>query len=106
MPPRPKSKHLLDEEAALEEGEVAELFAGADETRGNAEFVLNGDDHAAFAAAVELGDDDAGEPGRFVKLAGLAHGVAAGGGIDDEQRFVRRLRVGFGRMRFTFAIRP
>src|SRR5688572_29108256 len=53
-------QHLLHKRAALEEIEVFHLLARADEARGDAEFVLNRHHTAAFAAAVEFGDDDAG----------------------------------------------
>ena len=69
-------------------------LAGAEVAGGDAEFVLNGNDDAAFAAAVEFGDDEAGEAaGGFLELAGLDEGVGAGGGVDDEEGFVGGLGV-------------
>ena len=53
------SQHLLDERAPVKRLKFIEFLAGADEPCGNAEFILNRNHHAAFAAAVELGDDDA-----------------------------------------------
>ena len=41
----------------IEWREIIELFAGADETCRNSKFILDCDYDAAFAAAVELGDD-------------------------------------------------
>src|SRR6185437_16942382 len=95
------SAALLGEEFLfLEEGlgellwvewlEVVRLFAEADEFDGEAEFFLDGDDHAAFAGAVEFGDDEAGEWDGFVEFARLVEGVHAGGGVEHEQDFVRR----------------
>lgn len=81
-------QHLFHEGAAFEELEVAEVFAGTDEARGDAELFLDGDDDAAFAAAIELGDDEAGEAGGFLEDAGLGDGVAAGGGVDNEEALV------------------
>ena len=51
--------------------EVFGLFADADEFDGQAQFFLDGDDHAAFAGAVEFGDDQASECYGFVEFAGL-----------------------------------
>ena len=50
--------------------------------------MVSGD--AAFAGAVELGDDEAVERAGLVEFLGLVERVGAGGGIDDEQREVRR----------------
>ena len=49
--------HVRDEIAAVEFFEVLQLLARADESRRNPEFILNRDDYAAFAAAVEFGGD-------------------------------------------------
>ena len=68
--------------------ELVGFFAGADEEGGDAEFLLDGDGDAAFAGAVELGDDEAVELGGFVKFFGLGEGVGAGAGVDDEDGFV------------------
>ena len=57
---------------------------------GQAEFLLDRDDHAAFAGAVELGDDQAGERDGLVEFARLVQGVHAGGGVEHQQHFVRR----------------
>ena len=46
---------------------------------------MDGDGDAAFAGAVELGDDEAVERAGFVEFLGLLECVGAGGGIDDEQ---------------------
>jgi len=68
-------EHLLEEEAGVEGGEIFEFLASADETGGDVELVLDGYHDAAFAAAVELGDDDAGEVYGLVKFPGLLQGV-------------------------------
>jgi hypothetical protein len=47
-------------------------------------------DHAAFAGAVELGDDQAGERDGFVEFARLHQRVHAGAGVQHQQRLVRR----------------
>ena len=46
----------------------------------------------AFATAIELGHDETGKIDRGVKFPRLGERVAAGGGINDEKPFVRRLR--------------
>ena len=49
----------------VERNQIVDLFAGADETNGEAEFARDGDDDAAFGGAVELGEDDAGDARRW-----------------------------------------
>ena len=51
---------------------------------------------AAFGGAVQFGDGDAVELHRLVELFGLAQGVLAVAGVDDEHGFVRRGGVEFG----------
>src|SRR5207244_3494474 len=87
-------QHRLSEFAAVEEREVLDLLAGADEARGELQLVANGDDDAAFSRAVELRADDPGEVRGGVKFARLREGVRAGGGVHDEERLVRRGGVG------------
>jgi hypothetical protein len=49
--------HIRDEIAPVEFLEIFQLLARADESRRNPKFVLNCDDDAALAAAVEFGRD-------------------------------------------------
>src|SRR5690606_37866536 len=63
---------------------------GAEEEGGDLQLVVDPDGDASFAGAVKLGDDETVERAGLVKFLGLLEGVAAGGGIDDEQREVRR----------------
>lgn len=83
--------------------EFVGLFAGADEEGGDAEFLLDGDGDAAFAGAVELGDDEAVELDCFVEFFGLGEGVGAGAGVDDEDGFVGCGVVLFGKGAANFA---
>jgi hypothetical protein len=64
-------KKLFNESLAVEWSEIGFLFAGANEASGNAEFLLNGHGHAAFAAAIELSEYDARETDGFVKFCRL-----------------------------------
>ena len=73
---------------ALKAGELFGLFAGADETGSDLEFLLNSSSDAAFAGAVEFGNDEAIERHRFLEFAGLVEGVPACGGIDHEKCFM------------------
>ena len=74
----------LGEGAGVEDFEVGLGFAGADVAGGDAQFLVDADNDASFAAAVEFGDDDAGElAGGFLEFPGLVEGVGTGGGIDD-----------------------
>jgi len=56
---RLSSDQIVDVRLAIEGGEIVDLLAGADEAGRNFEFFLDGDNDAAFAAAVELGHDEA-----------------------------------------------
>src|SRR5205823_13215836 len=76
------------------------LFAGADATREDSLFILDRDNDAACAAAVELGDDKASLANAGLKFACLAERVAASRRIDDKQRFMRRVRVVLGESAF------
>ena len=44
---------------------------------------------SSFSGAVKLGDDESIERNRFLEFASLVEGVASGGGIDDDEGFVR-----------------
>jgi hypothetical protein len=82
-------KEFVNELNGVEGLESVGGFAEADEAGGDAQFLLNRNDDAAFAAAVEFGDDDASDGDGFVEFAGLLESVGAGGGIDDEENLVR-----------------
>ena len=47
--------------------------------------------HAAFGGAVELGEHHAGQWDDFAKILCLTDGVLPGGGIEDQERLVRRI---------------
>lgn len=87
------SKKLFDESFAVEWGKIGFFFAGANETSGDAEFLLNGHGHAAFAAPIEFGEDDSGEPDGFVKFRCLHERVRAGGGIEHNPLFLRGIGI-------------
>ena len=63
-------KQCLRELFCVEELQVGRLLDEADEFDGQAEFLLDRHHHAAFARAVELGHDEAGERDAFVEFAG------------------------------------
>ena len=65
------SQQILEVSFPLERREIVELFAGADEARGNSKFILDRHHNAAFAAAIEFGHDQASESKRVVELARL-----------------------------------
>src|SRR5207253_5317789 len=62
--------------------------------------VLDRDNDAAFAAAVELGDDKTSQSNGGLKFARLAERVAASRRIDHKQRFMRCIRVVLGESAF------
>src|SRR6266516_5454133 len=84
--PKQRRRELL----RVERLQIIRLFADADEFDRQAELVLNRDDHAAFARAVEFGDDEPRELHRFVKFTRLVQGVHAGGAVEHQQDFMRR----------------
>ena len=61
----------------VEGAEVGGLFAGADGVDGEAEQFGEGDDDAAAGAAVEFGDDEAGEVHHVLENLDLGDGVLA-----------------------------
>lgn len=87
---------VFDEGFALEDGEGFGFLSGSEEAWGDGEGVLDGDGDAAFAGAVEFGDDQAVEWAGFVEFLGLLEGVVAGGGVDDEEGEVGGGFVVFG----------
>src|ERR1051326_3237461 len=87
------SDHVGDEIAAVEGREVLELLPCTDEPRRDAQLILDRDDDAAFAAAVQFRHDQSGQADGLMKFASLRKGVAPRRGIDDEQRFIRRFLV-------------
>ena len=52
-----RSQQIFEVRLPIEWREIVELFAGADEARGNSKFILDRHDNAAFAAAIEFGHD-------------------------------------------------
>jgi hypothetical protein len=82
------AEERFDEADGIEGFDVFGLFTEADELDGNVELLANGDDHAAFGRAVELGEDDAGDVDGLAEHLGLLDGVLAAGGVEDEEDFV------------------
>ena len=64
-------KQRLCELFCVEGLQVVRLLAEADEFDGQAEFLLDSHDHAAFARAIQLGHDEAGERHGLVEFARL-----------------------------------
>ena len=65
-------KQRLRELFGVEGLQIVRLLAEADEFDGQAEFLLDRHDHAAFARAVELGHNQAGAPAVFISDASSA----------------------------------
>ena len=78
-----------DEAVDVEEVQVLDFLAQPDVLDGDVELLPDGNHHAAFRGAVELGQNDPRATGRLRKTFGLADPVLAGGGIQDEEHFVR-----------------
>ena len=58
--------------------------------------MCNGRQHAALGGAVQLGNDQAGQPQCVVERAYLGQRVLAGVAIDHQQHLVRRRGIGLG----------
>lgn len=68
-------QNFTDELFLLKYCEGIWFFAGANEAWGDAELIVDGDGDAAFAGAVELGDDESVERAGFVKFLRLLERV-------------------------------
>src|SRR5580704_9580979 len=97
---RRRSQQIFDVRLPIERREIIQLFAGADETRWDSKFVLDRDNDAPFAAAIEFCDNNTSQANGGLKFARLAKRVAASRCIDYKQRFMRRLRVVLGESAF------
>jgi len=85
-------KQRLGKLFRIERLQIIRLLPQPHEFDGQAEFLLNRDDHPPFAGAVQLGDDQSSERDCLVKLARLVEGVHPRGRIQNQQDFVRRAR--------------
>src|SRR6516165_715329 len=83
-------KKCLRELFRVERLQVVRLLAQADEFDGQAEFLLDGHHHTAFAGAVELGHNETRKRHGFVELARLLQCVHAGAAVEYQQYFMRR----------------
>src|SRR5215470_9285316 len=80
--------------------EIIQLFTSTDKSRGNSKFVLDRDDDATFAASVELGDNNTSQSNGSLEFSRLAERVATSRCINDQQRFMRCVRVMLGESAF------
>ena len=69
----------------------SDLLADPDVADGQVQLARDGDHDAALGGAVELGQHDAGDAGGLGELARLLQAVLAGGGVQHQQHFVRRV---------------
>ena len=83
--PRMRTGHAI----GMEEVEVVELLAGADELDRLAGDGAHAERGAAAGVAVELGEDDAVDVDALLELLGGVDRVLTGHGVDDEQDVVR-----------------
>ena len=59
------------ESIPLEGRKISGLLAGSDKPRGDTKFVLDGNRHPAFSAAVQLGEDQSGQADGLMKFLRL-----------------------------------
>ena len=84
--------HDRAREALRIEGlQILDLLADADQLDRDAELLIDGDHDAALGGAIELRQDQPGEPHRLVEHLGLLESVLAGGRLDDHEAFMRAL---------------
>ena len=92
-PPRRPRLRPLDqrggERLRVELAEVLARLADADVADRDPQLLRDGDHDAAFGGAVELGEDQPGDPDRLLELARLGERVLALVGIEHQQHLVR-----------------
>src|SRR6266436_2499448 len=98
--PRSKLKHVRKKLPRVERREIVKSFSSANEARWDSKFILDRDNDAAFAAAIEFSDNYASEREGTVEFAGLAQGIAAGGCVHHEQCLVGCVRIELGERAF------
>src|SRR5437763_3871788 len=86
----------LDELVGVELDEVVGRLAEADQLDRNGQVRLDRQGDAALGRAVQLGQDNAGDPDRVGELPGLDQSVLAGGRVDHEQYLGDPARVPLG----------
>src|SRR6266478_7878826 len=100
--PRSKLKHVRKKLPRIEHREIVKSFSRANEARWDSEFILDRDNDAASAAAIEFCDNYASEREGTVEFAGLAEGITASGCVHHEQCLVRRVGIELGERAFHF----
>lgn len=90
---RSLSSHLLPQDA-IHEGmrvklcEVISFLARTYKAYRNTQFLLNGEDDAAFRRAIEFSQNDPTDLHRLLEVLGLANRILSRGGIQNKQRFM------------------
>src|SRR4030095_18502 len=87
------TEQRLHEIRRLERLKIFDLLTDADIFHRDAELFLDADDDTAFSRAVELGQNDAGNIGRFFEDASLLQAVLPCYRVQHQQRFVWRVRL-------------
>src|SRR6266496_1456924 len=82
-------QHVRDKFASVERREIVQVFGGADKARWNSKLIRDRHDLSALAAAVQLGNDEAGESDCALEFARLVERVAVRCCINHQQGFMR-----------------
>ena len=83
-------KEASDKLIGVGRRQVMNALTRSDEAHRQAEFTIDGEYHAAFCRAIELGQDDATRVDRLLELGRLNECILAGGRIEDKEHLMRR----------------
>ena len=83
----------VSEGLGVERGQILDRLADADEVHRQAELAGQSHQNAALGGAVELGDHESGDAGDLAEGLDLRERVLADGGVQHQQRRVRRACV-------------
>src|SRR3954465_14061209 len=86
-----RAEQRAGEVVGVERPQILELLADADQLDGDAQLIGDGQRDAALGGAVELGEDDAGDPDSLAEQLRLPDAVLTRRGVDGHQRLVRRV---------------
>src|SRR6185503_3107449 len=88
--PNSPFQYITRKRRGLKHFDIVNALARANQLHRQTKLLLEGDDNAAFGAAVELREDQSSELKRFAEGARLRDRVLADGRVENQQRLMRR----------------